>query len=188
MKHSFAIFRKRCLFATLALIGLLSAADANAQFTAKEVLHHIGVAIKYPNIAYESQPDFTQMTSAQEYFDATWSELEAKRFSDGSYYIVFDYQDIQPFGNAHYQLRAVTFSTPFRYIHCQRHLDSKAEMEAHYNLTINELKRAGGVLLGPDKDMGIDQQITFPEAYPNIVIRLQKSSTVVYLDIQIRVE
>ncbi|MBO7188759.1 MAG: hypothetical protein J6V31_04155 [Tidjanibacter sp.] len=186
MKHPYTPIAKQSLFAAFALFALLSTTSVNAQWTKEEVLHHVGVAFKYPNITYESQPDFTQMTSAQEYFDATWATFEAKPYADGSYYIRFSGYEVQPFGSAQYSLSAVQFTPRSRYVHYQRELDSKEEMESFFNLTVSEIKRAGGVLLGPDIDMGIHQQITFPEAYPNIVIRLSKGYDTVYLDIRVK--
>ena len=186
MKHLYTLIAKRSLFVALALFALLSTTSVNAQWTKEEVLHHVGVAFKYPNIKYESQPDFTQMTSAQEYFDATWATFEGESYNDGSYHIRFFDYEVQPFGSAYYSLSAVQFTPHSRYVHYQSELDSKEEMESFFDLTVSELKRAGGVLLGPDKDMGIHQQITFPEAYPNIVIRLSKGYNTVYLDIRVK--
>lgn len=186
MKHLPTLITRRSLFVALALFAMLSTTSVNAQWTKEEILHHVGTSFKYPNIAYESQPDFTQMTSVQEYFDATMAAFEVESYNDGSYHIRFSGYEVQPFGSAYYSLIAVQFTPHSRYVHYKRELDSKEEMVSFFDLTVSELKRAGGVLLGPDKDMGIHQQITFPEAYPNIVIRLSKGYNTVYLDIRVK--
>lgn len=187
MKKSLTNIVKSLIGIVVAAICILSAAETKAQsgYTAEEIQWHVCTAFKYPNISINSEKDFTQMTS-KEYIEQAWCCFEAKPW-DEDYYIRFENGSTQPFGRATYYVSSVVIGEGlFRYIYYEAKLNDKKDVEPFYNLTVNELKRAGGTILGPDPDSRIDQQITFPELYPNILIRITKRPYDVELAIRIR--